>query len=281
MNSRVRTGLIIAIVGFFLIAIGIFLAIRFLNIDLGGSTTTTPPPTPEAEAKILVAFAVNNVAAGTVLTANDITLAEIPIQYTTRDVIVNLDDAVGRISKSELIEGEMLLEHNLANPTGVAYDIAYVLDERHVLMAMPATDLMSREAIVKRGDIVDIMVSLQEKLNSVNAEGESVPTTTEPQQVTFTVSQKLNISAIVVDIVNTENTDEAAPENANPSRNQVVVQAYLIALNPQDALVLKYLKDIGGLFEFVIRAPTSTGQFELTPVTSEFIKELYRLELLP
>ncbi len=142
---------------------------------------------------------------------------------------------------------------------------------------------MSREAVIKRGDIVDMMVSIQETLETVNAEGETTegetqPEETKPQQVTFTVSQRLGISAIIVDIVEDPNTE--TPQE-KPDQSQVVVQAYLIALNPQDALVVKYLKDIGGIFEFVIRAPTSTGQFDLTPVTSEFIKELYGLDLLP
>lgn len=274
MNPRARTGVLIAIAGFFLIALGIYLTIRFLNLDLGFGVT--PPPTPVAEAKTLVAFAANDIAEGTVLTADDVTLSEIPIQFAARDAIVNLDDVVGRISKTDLVEGEMILEHSLADPTGSAYDIAYVLDEKHVLMALPATDLMSHEAIIKRGDIVDIMVSMVEKLSPV-VEGEPQ---TGPQLVTFTASQKLNISAIVIDIVKNEN-QPAPAAGETPRRDQIVVQAYLIALNPQDALVLKFLKDSGGIFEFVIRAPTSSGQFELTPVTSQFIKELYGLELLP
>lgn len=274
MNSRTRTGITIAIAGFSFIALGIYLAIRFLNLGLDFGVSA--PPTPVAEEKTLVAFAVNDIKAGTVLSADDVTLSEVPIQFVARDALVNLDDVVGRIAKADLSAGEMIMEHNLANPTGVTYDIAYILDDKHVLMALPATDLMSREAIIKRGDIVDILVSIEEKLNPV-VEGEPQK---GPQQVTFTVSQRLNISAIVIDIVKKEN-EAAPPDGANVRRDQVVVQAYLIALDPQDALVIKYLKDRGGIFEFVLRAPTSSGQFELTPVTAEFIKELYGLELLP
>jgi pilus assembly protein CpaB len=278
---------LIAIAGFILIAVGIFFALRFLNINpIGGMTE--PPPTPAPEATMQAVFAIRDVPMGTVLSAEDVKMAEIPIKYAPRDIVGTLEEAIGKISKTDMVEGEMLLKHYLVDPTGVSsYDVAYILDDNHVLMAMPATDLMSREVIIKRGDIVDIMVSIQESLETVTTEGE--PTvegetpateTTGPQQITFTVSQRLGISAIVIDIVQDPNA-QTPPEDPNPNRNQVVVQAYLIALNPQDALVLKYLKDIGGIFEFVIRAPTSTGQFELTPVTSEFIKELYGLDLLP
>ena len=232
----------------------------------------------------MIAFAANDVSAGTVLTASDVTLAEIPIQFAPRDTIASLDNAIGRISKTDLFSGEMILEHNLANPTGQAFDIAYVLDEKHVLMALPATDLMSRESIIKRGDIVDILVSINESLTPVGQEPATTAGTSAEQgsqQVTFTAFQKLDITAIVIDVIQTDNNSITAPANAGLTRKQVVVQAYLIALDPQDALVLKYLKDAGAVFDFVLRAPTSSGQFQLTPVTAQFIKELYGLELLP
>jgi pilus assembly protein CpaB len=143
-------------------------------------------------------------------------------------------------------------------------------------MALPATDLMSREAIIKRGDIVDILVSYPETLNPVGG----TETDAAPQQVTFTAFQRLDITALVVDIVQDQNASQQ-DNAAAPTREQTAVQAYLVALDPQDALVLKYLKDIGGTFDFVLRAPTSSGQFDLTPVTAKFIKELYGLELLP
>jgi pilus assembly protein CpaB len=275
-------GLMIAIGGLFLIALGIFVVLSFLNIDLA-KVTTPATPTPMAETKFLVAFANNDVSEGMVLTAEDVTLAEVPVQFAPRDVVTNLDDAVGRISKTDLFEGEMILEHNLVDLTGDAFDIAYVLDENHVLMAVAATDLMSRLSIIQRGDIVDIMVTYQATLNPVSqsevteegAVAEEGPGTS--QSVTFTALQKLNITGIIVQVIKKEGSDPEAP----PRRDEVVVDAYLIALDPQDALVLKYIRDAGGNFDFVIRAPTSTGQFELTPVTSKYIKELYGLDLLP
>ena len=150
----------------------------------------------------------------------------------------------------------MILQHNLANPTGQSYDIAWVLDDSHVLMALGATDLMSRLSMIKRGDIVDILASYQ-----------------TPQQITFDAYQRLNITAIVIDVLK----DASTP----PQRSQVAVQAYLVALDPQDALVLKYLRDTGANFDLVLRAPTSNRQFQLTPVTAQYITELYGLGLLP
>lgn len=273
MKPRVRTGIIIGIISIILIALGVFWILRMLNPSVLGGVSQQAP-TPEPIPTVQIAFAMNDMIEGEIISADDVKLAEIPVQFAPRDAVDNLDNIIGRILKSEVVAGEMILSHNVADPTNKIYDIAYVLDDKHVLIAIPANDLMSRESIIQRGDIVDIMVSYQTDLAPI---GEGVTTTeptddTGPQQVTFTSFQKLGITAIVIDIIDPEN---------GPSRQNTNVQAYLVAMDPQDALVLKFINDAGGLFDFALRAPTSTGQFNLTPVTAKYIKELYSLELLP
>ncbi|MCK4692508.1 MAG: hypothetical protein KAT23_02700, partial [Anaerolineales bacterium] len=71
---------------------------------------------------------------------------------------------------------------------------------------------------------------------------------------------------------------EATPQpTPTPQPSQIEPQAILIALSPQDALVLKHLKDAGGIIDIVLRAPTSDQLFELNPVMSEYLKDRYEL----
>ena len=198
MNSRTRTEITIALVGLILIALGLYAAIRLLNVSI---TTNRRPRRPRrrAEARTSVAFVTRDIAEGTVLIGTDVTLTEVPIQLAPRDAVTNLDNAIGRITKTDLFQGEMVLDHNLANPTGQAYDIAWVLDERHVLMALGVGDLMTREAIVRRGDIVDLLASYTTTLR---------PTDLEGQVVTLDSFQRLDITAIVIDIIKSENQDQ-------------------------------------------------------------------------
>ncbi|MBG7609877.1 MAG: hypothetical protein IZT55_03330, partial [Anaerolineae bacterium] len=63
-------------------------------------------------------------------------------------------------------------------------------------------------------------------------------------------------------------------------RSSVSVTAYLLALKPQDALVLKYLIDSGADIDMAIRSPVSTETYDLDPVTDEYIKELFGLEII-
>ncbi len=202
-----------------------------------------------------------------------------------RDAITVLDQAVGKIIKTDLVQGEMVLTHNLADPTNNNKDLSFILSEDHVLMAFPADDLMSRESMVQRGDVVDIFATFKEKVKTV---GETTTTTGEPKEPemrTFTVDtmQKVSVTAMVLEVI--EQEGNAAPLQGEAAEAapapETRIKAYLLALNPQDALILKHLKDTEAIFDIVLRAPTSIAQFGLTPVTEEYIIEYYGLEILP
>jgi pilus assembly protein CpaB len=221
--------------------------------------------------------------------AGDVTTSDVPVEVVPRDAVTSMDAAVGKMLKADMVQGEMVLSHNLADPTNNNHDLSYILATNHVLLAFPANDLMSRNNIIQRGDIIDIFATFQEEVKKVG-DTTVVTTTTgneEPVMRTFTVDtfQKVSITALVLDVVATNQTTAINPADQNAqtaeSRTNTKINSYLLALSPQDALVLKHLNDTGATFDFVIRAPTSTTQFDLTPVTAEYIVELYGLEILP
>lgn len=276
MSSRLRVGIIVAVVGILLIALGTFAVVRLYQ----DAVEPAAEEVPEVEvATTSVVVASRDLSLGTLVTSGDLTVIEVPVEFTTRGSIELVEDAVDKILKVDVIQGEMVLDHNLANPTDVTHDIAYVMSESHVLMAFPASDLISRLAIPQRGDIVDLFATISSEIETVNENGETEITT---ERLTLDAMQRIQITALVADIiVNEEQVRAEAGEDEEVPRKSVNIQAYLLALDPQDALILKFLKDSGAVFDIVLRAPTSTGQFNLTPVTSEYLQELYGLEILP
>jgi len=276
LSSRLRIGIIVAVVGVLLIALGAYAVVRLYQNTEGPVVEEAPQ---EEIVSQTVVVASRDLALGTLITSEDVVTKEVPVEATPREYLSAVEDAVDKILKVDVVGGEILTPQNLANPTDVTHDIAYVLSETHVLMAFPATDLISRLAIVQRGDIVDIYATISSEIETINENGETEVTTT---RLTLDAMQRVDITALVADIiVNEEQVRAEAGEDETVSRKSVNVQAYLLALDPQDALILKYLKDAGATFDLVVRAPTSTGQFNLTPVTAEYLQELYGLEILP
>jgi pilus assembly protein CpaB len=260
--SNKTKAIFIIIVGLVLVAAGVFASI-LLTQRLQANQPSAA--VQEDTVKATVVVVTRDLFLGDLITGTDLKLVDVPVEVAPRDAIAVLDQAVGKIIKTDLVQGEMVLTHNLADPTNNNKDLSFILSEDHVLMAFPADDLMSRESMVQRGDVVDIFATFKEKVKTV---GETTTTTgepVEPEMRTFTVDtmQKVSVTAMVLEVIEQEGDTallqgEAAEAAPAPEAR---IKAYLLALNPQDALILKHLKDTEAIFDIVLRAPTSIAQF--------------------
>jgi pilus assembly protein CpaB len=277
-----------------LVLVGIGVLASYLLLQRFQADQTPPPQVVEIETvRTDVVVTTRDLFLGDRLEPGDVALASVPVENAPRTALATVDEALGKFIKADLVQGQMVLAHNLADPTNNAQDLSFILSDENVLLAFPADDLMSSENVPQRGDIIDIFATFileiepPEEEDAVPAPGEEEE---EPEPITRTYTldalQRVGVTALVVDIIEVEveegeeelpagQTAEGAPERV------VNIRAYLLALDPQDALVLKHLKDIGAIFDIVVRAPTSTVQFELDTVTDKFLVELYNLDILP
>lgn len=285
-----RRGLIIAVVGIAIALVGIFIVYQLIR----RVTTPAPQPTPLPVITEGVLVTTQDIPIQTLLGAEDLMVLQVPVEFASPKALSSIEEAVGKITKVPLVSGEILMEHHLADPTNIQGDVAFVLEDEQVLMAFPADDLMSQINILDPGDLVDILVSLEQpvlpgQIGFTDATGEEEG----PEEVLFTFSalQRVSITAIVVEITPSRQTTssttasgartaeaEGTPQpTPTPEPSQIEPQAVLLALDPQDALILKHLKDAGGIVDIVLRAPTSEQFFELNPVMPEYLRDRYDL----
>ena len=285
MSRRARIGILIALVGVGLAVLGVFTLGRIIRQSLA----PLPPPTPKPAITVPAVVTTHDIALGGVLRSDDIKLVDVPVELAPPGVISDLEQVIGRITKVQLASGEMVMDHNLADPSNVNGDLGFVIGDNQVLMAFPANDLMSTLSVLQRGDLIDVFISLPAPQPQAPPEAEG-PTAQVGQvltgQITFDAFQRLDITAMVVDVVQEQqrNVPEVpaggTPQpQPTPQPSQIKVRAYLLALAPQDALTLKHLNDSGAKFDFVLRAPTSTQLFELQTVTSDYLVDRYELTI--
>ena len=286
MSNKTKAVFII-IAGIVLVAVGVFASILLVQQF---QANQQPVGVEEEIVRTSVTVLTRDLLLGDRIEQGDIELANVPVDIVPRNAIETLEEAVGKIVKTDLVQGEILLSHNLADPTNNNKDLSFILSDDHVLLAFPANDLLSSESMVQRGDIVDIFATLQQEVQTVDEATTETGEPEEPEMRTFTldIMQKLDITALVLDVVQQDEPTEAplqgdggTEQQGAPTRQDSRISSYLLALTPQDALILKHLKDTGAVFDFVLRAPTSTVEFELTPVTEDYIVEFYGLEILP
>jgi pilus assembly protein CpaB len=272
--------------GLVLVVVGVFASMLLVE----NYTTDQSPAQVEVETiKIPVVILTKDLSLGDRISASDVQVANVPEEIPPRNAITTLEEAIGKMVKTDMVQGEMVLSHNLAEPTTNNNDLNYILSDHHVLMAFPATDLMSREGMVQRGDFVDIFATFEQviepKVEGITSEAGQTEEVVNPEFRTYTIDtmQKVSITAMVLDVVQDQQaiTASLGGGQENETKPASNIKSYLLALDPQSALVLKHLKDIGAIFDIVLRSPTSTLEFELSPVSQEYIIELYGLEILP
>jgi pilus assembly protein CpaB len=254
-----------------------------INAVLKKSFAPPPQPTPMVEATTDVVITTHDMAIGSVINREDIQTASYPVSLVPRDALLTIEAALGKIATAHLIQGEMVLSHHLADPTNVSHDIGYIIGDDKVLMAFPATDLMSGLGVLQRGDNVDIFASMTVEVSPTTIA--PAPGTTDQQQekitrmFTFDAFQRIQVTAIVADVVTeNRNTQEGAPQ-PTPNPADIKVRAYLLAMDPQDALVLKNMRDKNAIFDIVLRSPTSNELFDVNPVTVEYLLQRYELTI--
>lgn len=195
------------------------------------------------------------------LTVANLEVIEVPVDTTPEGAIGSVDQAVGKITLVDLYPGEIILAQRLLDPNVITGDgrLALVVADGEVLMAFPAQDLMSRIGVLKPGDHVDLLFSLEFAQEGQGAEEDE-------EQVTFNLLQNVTIAAIVGS-QNADGTVEGQPD------------ALLLTVSPQDALQIKYAKDAGGIVDIVLRAPGVEQPFSVEPVDADYMIRKYGIPI--
>jgi Flp pilus assembly protein CpaB len=283
-----RRAIILIVGGIAVAVLGFFLITRILQQSLIPTGAPPPAPTPLTE-KVLVTA--RGIPLGAVLAPEDLELKDIPVELAPLSRLNDKLAAVGKITNVPLVAGEVVLPHHLTDSTNAPFrNLGFTLQDDQVLLAFPIMDLMSSLNILKRGDVVDILVSITiAPANPQTLNPDEEPP--EPKLYTLDAMQRITITAVVVDLVSEEqgggNPPIAAPNQtvtpqapSETNRAQTKPVALLLALNPQDALVLKHLKDAGAIFDLVLRSPNSTLLFETTPVDSQYLVDRYGIQII-
>jgi hypothetical protein len=212
------------------------------------------------------------------LRAQDITVMDVPVQLAPLEALSNPEDVVGRVTMIPLVTGETIGEHHLADPTNYSHDLAFVIEDDQVLMAFPSTDLMSRLNILQPGDVVDILVSLTAPvLPGPGAEAEEG---SNDALFTFDAMQEVEISAVVVEVLTANRSGSPSASTASQGSEGVEFQPQPTPEPaPSNTEPDKHIKDVGGIIDIVLRAPTASVRFELSPVMAEYLRDRFELTI--
>lgn len=218
----------------------------------GRSTPTVP-----------VVVVLEPVPIGAVLSAPVLEVRDVDAAVVPTGALASVEEAVGKITLTDLYAGEVVVAARLADPTAVSNDgrVALVLADGQVLMALPAQDLMSQIGMLKAGDRVDLLFSLEFPTDRNTGAGAA----NQEELATFNLLQNVTIAAVVSTQAPAQGQPTAAPD------------ALLLTISPQDALTLKYVRDAGGILDIVLRTPGDEQPVETDPVDVDYMIDRYQI----
>jgi Flp pilus assembly protein CpaB len=217
----------------------------------------------EGGAAVPVVVAGQSVPVRSLLTPEMLQVKQMSVESAPQGYLSDIAQAAGKVTLIDLYPGEPILSPRLVVPNALSADgrMALVVAADEVLMAFPADDLMSQVGVLKSGDQVDILISLNVPVNRTTA---ATGGAAETEQQTFNVLQNATIAAVVAAPV-AQGQPAGAP------------QALLLAVSPQNALILKYAKDMGGAIDLVLRAPRVDQEYDVAPVDADSMINRYQI----
>ena len=269
---------------------GAFLALLagilvFMMITRATAQPSQGPASPAEGPRVRVLVAAREIPQHTVIEETDVSVEEVPAEDVPDEAMLSVESALGKIAQRTISSGEILVANMLASyASGSGEKVAFttlgdqvvLAREDQVLLAIPPSlDLMSKEFLVI-GNHVDVLVSLPPEAERAGPEGpapeEELSEGAQSDWVTAYTIQNTEIVAVKYEASKDgEEKGETRPSSGDP-------RALLIALDPQDALVLKHLIDRGGaIIGIALRAPTSDQLFDTQPVDRDYLYDRYRL----
>jgi pilus assembly protein CpaB len=192
---------------------------------------------------------------GAVITSEDVLLKPFPLDLVPVAAITDAIDLESQILIAPIGQGETFSTTKLAGSVEGA--VSQQLAAGRVIFAYPVEDLLTQVDIVTDGDHIDLLITL--------ALPTTGPATTAEPGAEAEPAPTSNVTAYTL-----QNIEVFKVLRPGGDLEQLPL-ALLLSVTPEDAVVLKHLKDSGGKIDFVLRPMVDKEPVDLPSVDIEDI----------
>lgn len=208
-----------------------------------------------------VVVATTDIPAFSAITTGMVTRQEMPASLVPQDYVGDLEAVLGMMATSDIVSGELLLNHRLVDPTDPDAPVLYTMDPDQVLITVPAAALLSQLNMLSVGNHIDIAYT-----SAFHYDEESQKSGEDEVLTSFLSLQNLEVKGLL--------RHTAAEEGIKTSPD-----AILLAVSPQEALILKYLTDSGAPMDFFLRSPENNARMTVAPVDEQYLIDYFQLDI--
>lgn len=206
----------------------------------------------EQSAKLKLPVAARQIEIGERITPSDYLMKDYPLELVPVNAITDTAKLDNQLVVTTIGQGGTFQENQFVGSANAP--VSDRIEPGNVVFAFPASDLLSESSVIRNGDRLDLLLSLDPPANQDDSSA--------PQRATLLTVQNIAVLQII-----SPPTEEGQPP-AKPS-------ALLLSVTPQDAVLIKYVKDSGGIFDFALRSRLDQEQYQVPPITFDDFAQTY------
>ena len=257
MNSRIGWALVVVGV---VLAVGtgglVFLLLRQQEARaLERARAEAQAVAAPVTATMKLPVAARPIAPGAVISSEDLLLKDFPLDLVPVAAITETLVLENQIAATAIGQGETISPRQLAGESAV--QVSQQAPPGKVIFAYPVADLLTSSNIVYDGDRIDLLITMPI----------SETTTGVSPSATFFTLQNIEVFRVLREAA--PPAEEGQPAQAGPAT------ALLLSLSPEDAVIIKHVKDSGGVIDFVLRSIADDEPFEAPVIDKNEIIERY------
>lgn len=267
-----------------------------LALAAGGLTfrvlTAAVPRRAAAESDVMqgVVVAAVDIPARRTITAAELSIQNFPIAAVPEGAATTVEQVEGKMATADLFAGAPIMLPQLTTPDIVTRDLALSIPEGKLIVAVPTRSSLIAARLVRPGDRVDLLATFE------------IQGTESNQQRTWfesvTLLQNLEVHAIILpgtqlaagggqglgglgggQAAEGQAASEEAPRGGVFSTTTVEEPSILLAVEPQDALTIRHVLDIGGVLDIALRG-VGDGSLAVTePVDQPYLATRYQFRV--
>lgn len=257
--------------GRILILLGLVLAMGagFITFLLLQNASTGQTAAPVETQPVVVAL--QRIEARTSIPPDAIGIQDWPVTLVPPGALTDTAEVAGKLSVAPIFPGQVILQDMIvdkeqleelpsAAATQLKSDVSFTIPEGKVAVAFPVTEISSVAGAIRPGDTVDLLVTI------------NLPETAAEPGTGRNVVTGLTLQNL--EVINT------VPWGTEVEGNQPSGQIYTLLVDRQQAAILKFIRE-NAQPDFVLRPAGDTAEYEIEPVTLNYLLTTFNLAPAP
>lgn len=206
------------------------------------------------------------------ISENEVAIRDLPVESIPEGAATTLDQVVGKMSSVDLFANAPLLIQQMVTPDIVTQQVALSVPKGKIVMAVPTQSKLIANRLIRPGDQIDVLATFELEVMREQGGG--------PMPESVGLLQNLEVHAIILPLDQNAEAVTGATEGGVFHTGDKEGQSVLLAVDPQDALTIRHILDVGGELDLALRGPEDDTITEIEPVDQFYLADRYNIDLV-